>query len=447
MRSTPAPARCGRFLGRGLLVAALTAGGVAHANAQPLDAATAGRFVRLALDCVHREYPNKIAHVLTSDRDVGVPRELTPAFYGCYDWHSAVHGHWLLVRLVRLAGDGGFEPAARAALARSLTVRNIEGELRYLNGHGRIAFERPYGLAWLLQLAAELREWHDADAARWRAALEPLEREAARRLADWLPKLTHPVRVGEHSQTAFALALALDWARAADDRGLRRLVRARTEDYYGQDRDCPLAYEPSGQDFLSPCLAEADLLRRVREPHDFAAWLDRFLPGIPRSGDAGGHRVAGAGGRQRSPRRQARAPRRPEPQPGLDAGRNRRGSAGRRRAPARAAGDRAAPPGGRSGRGHRRALRRRPLARQLRHLPGHGARTELNVDPAATERAAGQRTGTTGARPRRSTRRRRRPPARRAAIDTHGPSARSYGRANASTLLVDTSAMYCFPLT
>ncbi len=287
MRSTPAPARCGRFLGRGLLVAALTAGGVAHANAQPLDAATAGRFVRLALDCVHREYPNKIAHVLTSDRDVGVPRELTPAFYGCYDWHSAVHGHWLLVRLVRLAGDGGFEPAARAALARSLTVRNIEGELRYLNGHGRIAFERPYGLAWLLQLAAELREWHDADAARWRAALEPLEREAARRLADWLPKLTHPVRVGEHSQTAFALALALDWARAADDRGLRRLVRARTEDYYGQDRDCPLAYEPSGQDFLSPCLAEADLLRRVREPHDFAAWLDRFLPGIPRNGAAG----------------------------------------------------------------------------------------------------------------------------------------------------------------
>ena len=116
---------------------------------------------------------------------------------------------------------------------------------------------------------------------RWRAALEPLEREAARRLADWLPKLTHPVRVGEHSQTAFALALALDWARAADDRGLRRLVRARTEDYYGQDRDCPLAYEPSGQDFLSPCLAEADLLRRVREPHDFAAWLDRFLPDIP----------------------------------------------------------------------------------------------------------------------------------------------------------------------
>ena len=260
------------------------------AQTRPLDAATAGRFVRLALDCVHREYPNKIAHVLTSDRDVAAPRELTPAFYGCYDWHSAVHGHWLLVRLVRLADDGAFEPAARAALARSLTVRNMEGELRYLNGHGRIAFERPYGLAWLLQLAAELREWDDADAADWRAALEPLEREAARRMADWLPKLTHPIRAGEHSQTAFALGLVLDWARTAGERGLLRLARARTEDYYGRDRDCPLAYEPSGQDFLSPCLAEADLLRRVRSPRDFAAWLDGFLPGIPRRGDKGGER-------------------------------------------------------------------------------------------------------------------------------------------------------------
>ncbi len=288
MRSTPALAPCGRVLGQGFLLAALASAGGQPAHAQPLDTATAGRFVRLALDCVHREYPNKIAHVLTSDRDLGAPRQLTPAFYGCYDWHSAVHGHWLLARLVRRAGHGGFEPAARAALGRSLTPSNIEGELRYLNGHGRIAFERPYGLAWLLQLAAELREWQDADAARWRSALEPLERESARRIADWLPKLTYPIRGGEHSQTAFALGLVLDWGRAAGDPGLQRLVRARTEDYYGQDRDCPLAYEPSGQDFLSPCLAEADLLRRVRSPHDFAAWLDRFLPGIPRGGEPGG---------------------------------------------------------------------------------------------------------------------------------------------------------------
>ena len=286
MRRTPSRAfRRQRLPGRVLLAAALAASPapVMHAQ-QPLDLATAGRFARLALDCVQREYPNKIAHVLAGDRDVKAPRELTPAFFGCYDWHSAVHGHWLLARLVRLAGRGEFAPAARAALARSLTAGNVAGELRYLNGPGRSAFERPYGLAWLLQLAAELREWRDDDARRWRAALEPLEREAARRIADWLPKLTYPIRAGEHSQTAFAFGLVLDWARVAGDRALQRLIEARIEDYYGRDRDCPLAYEPSGQDFLSPCLAEADLLRRVRAPHGFAAWLDLFLPGIPRGG-------------------------------------------------------------------------------------------------------------------------------------------------------------------
>ena len=289
MRQTPSRAFHRLGLPGLILLAALAASPapVLHAR-QPLDLATAGRFARLALDCVQREYPNKIAHVLAGDGDVKAPRELTPAFFGCYDWHSAVHGHWLLARLVRLAGRGAFEPAARAALARTLTAGNITAELRYLNGHGRIAFERPYGLAWLLQLAAELREWRDDDARRWRAALEPLERESARRIADWLPKLTYPIRAGEHSQTAFAFGLVLDWARVAGDRALQRLIEARTEDYYGRDRDCPLAYEPSGQDFLSPCLAEADLLRRVRAPHAFAAWLDRFLPGIPRRGGRGG---------------------------------------------------------------------------------------------------------------------------------------------------------------
>ena len=287
MRQTPSRA-LHRLLWLVLLAALVAASPapILHAQ-QPLDLVTAGRFARLALDCVQREYPNKIAHVLAGDSDVKAPRELTPAFFGCYDWHSAVHGHWLLARLVRLAGRGAFEPDARVALARSLTAGNIAAELRYLNGPGRSAFERPYGLAWLLQLAAELREWRDDDARRWRAALEPLERESARRIADWLPKLTYPIRAGEHSQTAFAFGLVLDWARVAGDRVLQRLIAARIEDYYGRDRDCPLAYEPSGQDFLSPCLAEADLLRRVRAPHAFAAWLDRFLPGIPRRGGRG----------------------------------------------------------------------------------------------------------------------------------------------------------------
>ena len=269
-----------RALLAGLIIASAT-----PAGARRLDPATADRFMQLALDCIHREYPNKIAHVLTGDDDVRPPRELTPAFYGCYDWHSAVHGHWLLVRLARLADGASRAPAARDALARSLTPANITAELRYLRGSGRLGFERPYGLAWLLQLAAELREWRDdPQAAMWLAALEPLERETAQRIKDWLPKLTHPVRVGEHAQTAFAFGLMLDWARAADDLEMERLIRSRTEDYYGDDRNCPLAYEPSGQDFLSPCLAEADLIRRVRAPDAFAAWLDGFLPDVPRAG-------------------------------------------------------------------------------------------------------------------------------------------------------------------
>jgi hypothetical protein len=224
-----------------------------------LDVETAARFATLALDCVHREYPNKIAHVLQSDADARPPRELTPAFYGCFDWHSAVHGHWLLARLARRFPSTELERNARQALARSLTPENIAGEVRYLEGEGRATFERPYGLAWLLQLAAELAAWQDADAQRWSATLEPLEQAVAARLAQWLPKLSYPIRVGEHSQTAFAFGLALDWARERDRRDLAELIESRTRELYLADRACPIDYEPSGQDFLSPCLAEADL--------------------------------------------------------------------------------------------------------------------------------------------------------------------------------------------
>jgi hypothetical protein len=246
-----------------------------------LDAAAAGRLAALALECVHREYPNKIAHVLNGDSDVKPPRELTPAFCGCFDWHSAVHGHWLLARLARRFPDAPFAAPARAALARSLTKENIAAEVRYLEGTGRGTFERPYGLAWLLQLAAELREWDDADARKWSANLAPLERAAWSRLASWLPKLSRPIRVGEHDQTAFALGLVLDWARGAADREATTLVESRIRDYYIKDHDCPIGYEPSGQDFLSPCLAEADLIRRVIPPLEFSDWLRGFLPRIP----------------------------------------------------------------------------------------------------------------------------------------------------------------------
>jgi len=267
----------------GVILAGTVVASAAEVSAS-FDAAAAQRFADLALACVHKEYPNKIAHVLASDADVKPPRDLTPAFCGCFDWHSAVHGHWLLVRLVRTFPDAPFVPAARAAVAASLTPPHIAAEVRYLDAPGRADFERPYGLAWLLQLAAELHEWDDPQARAWVQTLAPLERAAAERLAVWLPKLTYPIRIGEHAQTAFALGLVLDWARTTGDGAMAALVEARTRAWYLADRDCPMAYEPSGQDFLSPCLAEADLMRRVLPPPAFAAWLGAFLPSLPIDG-------------------------------------------------------------------------------------------------------------------------------------------------------------------
>jgi hypothetical protein len=250
-------------------------GGMADHDLQP---ATAARFARLALDCVHREYPNKIAHVLQSDEDAGTPRALTPVFYGCFDWHSAVHGHWLLVRLARAFPAAPFASSAREALAASFTAERVAGEVAYLSVPARATFERPYGLAWLLQLSAELHEWEDPQARKWAATLEPLVDVAVRRFLSWLPKLSYPIRTGEHSQTAFAFGLILDFARSRDQRELEQLLVSRSRAFYGKDRHGPLHFEPSGQDFLSPTLAEADLMRRVLAPAEFGGWLEKFLP-------------------------------------------------------------------------------------------------------------------------------------------------------------------------
>ena len=271
---------------RALLALVMTLAGSA-AMASPsaaMDEAAAARFAALTLACVHREYPNKIAHVLAGDADVRPPRELTPVFFGCYDWHSAVHGHWLLVRLARLYPDAPFAGAARSALGQSFAAEKVAAEVDYLRGPGRISFERPYGLAWLLQLVAELRDWADPDARRWAALLAPLEAEAAERIRSWLPKLHYPIRIGEHAQTAFAFGLIRDWSIAAGDTAMRELIDERSRAYYLADERCPLDYEPSGQDFLSPCLAEADLMRRVLPPGEFAPWLARFLPQVRHDG-------------------------------------------------------------------------------------------------------------------------------------------------------------------
>src|SRR6202795_450889 len=259
----------------------LFAANVVNAEMTPtlasFDINAAERFANVALACVHKEYPNKISHNLNSDADVGPPRNLTPAFYGCYDWHSSVHGHWLLVRLVRSFPDASFVPAARKAFRQSLTAENIAQEAVYLRGEGRASFERPYGLAWLLQLVAELREWDDPQAKEMAANLHPLETVVLERLNNWLPKLSHPVRIGEHDQTAFALGLMLDYARASGDKKFADLLVSKARQFYFGDKECPLSYEPSGEDFLSPCLGEADLMRRVLPSLEFARWLGTFL--------------------------------------------------------------------------------------------------------------------------------------------------------------------------
>src|SRR3954466_11475262 len=247
------------------------------------DAGAADRFGKLALACVGKEYPNKISHLLNSDAAVAPPRKLTPAFCGCYDWHSSVHGHWLLVRLLRTFPDAPFAKAARNALRKSLTAEHLKGEAEYINAAGRASFERPYGLSWLLQLCVELREWDDPQAREMAANLAPLEHAAIDRLSVWLPKLANPVRVGEHDQTAFGMTLMVDYARLVHDAAFEKLLVDRARQFFLNDVDAPLAYEPSGEDFLSPSLGEADVMRRVLAPEEFASWLGKFMPQIPTS--------------------------------------------------------------------------------------------------------------------------------------------------------------------
>ena len=242
------------------------------------------RFALLALSCIHKDYPNKISHVMTSDADARTPRELTPAFYGCFDWHSSVHGHWLLVRLLRMDTETPFRTTIIEALGQSFTEDNIAGEVAYYLGPDRKSFERPYGIAWYLQLVAELHESDDETMQQWRRTLRPLETEIVARVKAWLPNLIYPIRLGTHNQSAFAFGLMLDYARTVGDAELEQALVEKTLAFHRGDTNCPLAYEPSGEDFLSPCLMEADLMRRVLDEDEFAVWLALFLPTIPLDG-------------------------------------------------------------------------------------------------------------------------------------------------------------------
>lgn len=252
----------------------------------PRDGVVTDRFAVLALSCIHREYPNKISHVMNSADDARPSRELYPAFYGCYDWHSSVHGHWLLVRLLNTDPDTPFRDAILSGLGQSFTAENIAGELAYFSAPDRASFERPYGTAWFLQLMTELRQAEFPEAAGWVATLEPLESFIRAETLKWLDKLVYPIRIGTHNSTSFAFGLMIDWADARGDTVFGDALAAKARAFHIGDTDCPLAYEPSGEDFLSPCLMEADLMRRILPQAEYAAWLGEFLPGIPVDGRA-----------------------------------------------------------------------------------------------------------------------------------------------------------------
>ena len=247
----------------------------------------AERFSALALACVHQEFPNKISRTTDTAEAIGRPKVIFPAFYGCFDWHSSVHGHWLLVRLLRVGPqDAPWREAALEKLNQSFTAENLAGEVANFSRPARGSWERPYGLAWYLQLMTELREWDDPQTNEWLTILQPLESDIVVSLKDWLPKLAYPIRLGTHNQSAFAFGLMLDWARAAGDAELEQLIIERAQAFHMKDINCPLAYEPSGEDFLSPCLMEADLMRRILPTDAFSSWLTDFLPQIPDDGSS-----------------------------------------------------------------------------------------------------------------------------------------------------------------
>lgn len=238
------------------------------------------RFARLALSGIRREYPNILAHVINDASEVQSPRVLHPAFYGCFDWHSCVHSHWMLARLLRILPDLPEAKEIRAALSENLRAENILVEAAYLDQPNRQSFERTYGWAWLLKLADEVYTWEDEDGKEWSRNLEPLADAFVKRYLDFLPKQTYPIRTGAHPNTAFGLTFALDYARTVSDSILERVIIERSLAYFANDKDYPAQWEPGGDDFLSPSLVEADLMWRMLPAPDFAVWLRRFLPGI-----------------------------------------------------------------------------------------------------------------------------------------------------------------------
>lgn len=273
-----------------MIARVLTALVLAIAPALAQDAAMtsdqASGFVKLALAGIDREYPNKPSHVFVGPGDLKTPRELHPVFFGHFDWHSSVHGHWMLIRLLKRFPDAPFAAEVRTTLGRRLTAEGLKAEADYFEAKENRSFERMYGWAWTLRLAQELHGWDDPDGRRWAENFKPLEQEIVKLSKDYLPKLDWPVRCGFHPESAFPLAQMLDYARATGDADFERLLVAKARAFYGKDRHYPAEYEPSGNDFFSPGLNVADLMRRVLPAGEFSAWLAEYLPDLA-TGKAG----------------------------------------------------------------------------------------------------------------------------------------------------------------
>jgi hypothetical protein len=242
----------------------------------------AQQYAPAVIRVMQQEYPNQMQHITTGPEDRPSPRELHPAFYGCFDWHSSVEMHWVLIRLLRLVPEGFDHTKAFEVLDAHLTKPALAQESQYMLA--RRSFERPYGWGWALTFVHELTLWEHDRAVTWLQACRPLADVITDLMLDWLPKASYPVRVGMHSNSAFGLARSLPWANYLANQGDGRLltaIRQKAIAWYGQDREYPAHYEPGGSDFLSPALTEVDLMSLVLGRQAFVKWLDRFLPGLP----------------------------------------------------------------------------------------------------------------------------------------------------------------------
>ena len=243
-----------------------------------IDLEQANRLAQLPIHCIQTEYPNKLNQTIGGDEDLQSPQALHPAFYGCFDWHSAVHGHWSLVSLLKQFPELDNAEQAKQMLLENMSAENIKAEVDYFFGQYNKTYERTYGWAWLLKLAEELHTWDDPTARTLEKNLQPLTDLIVEKYLEFLPKLNYPIRVGEHPNTAFGLSFAYDYATTVGNEQLQSLIEQRAKDFYSNDAGCPLTWEPSGFDFLSPCFEEAALMKRVLPSEDFKTWLDAFLP-------------------------------------------------------------------------------------------------------------------------------------------------------------------------